>query len=188
MVTFYLILGILFPLTPLLLAIPYFRVLKNSTNITYDLQMGLRCYQCKEEIPEDPEVTLEKARAFHTFASSVVSVNNTTGIKNFASEYQKKFAHICLCKSCKRDKKLDSLVGSKVNLILDKIRRFYVSGNTKTLDISLIIILVIALGIDVIFLAKGLHGGTIITNISNCLFWANSMIKAKLNSIKKVKV
>ena len=149
--------SIFFTLLPFIFLIYFFALLSKTKYITMDLELGKKCYSCKEDINTDIisdfDVLLGKKKKFN------------------------------LCESCKRDETINKLFNGNLSLI-NKFKFYLVSSNKSiTYFIFLIIILLI---VDIVFqLVFDIKWFTYIYNSFLVLYWILTIYRHKLISIKK---
>ena len=111
----------LLPLLGILIIFSYnFYLMKKKKSISYDLSTGVKCYNCKSETGHQ--------------RNTIEDITNTNNYK--------------LCKSCERDRKLDSIV-SPFKFDKIKFKRFFLSDSfNKKLIIYFFVYIALCILID----------------------------------------
>lgn len=158
------LLSTLYSLVPFLFIGYYFYQMRKRENIQSDINMGLKCYSCKEDIISYEDFILEKI--------SGLSNPNLNDIKGEPR----------ICQSCERDNRINLLFGKKIN----KLDRFLISDKYLLYQKYLLGAIIGFVVIDLVFnFILDIKYLSFLSPTVNCIFWYFMIKRMKITTIKK---
>lgn len=162
----------LLSLIPFIFIIYFFVISKNKENISFEVQKGLRCYCCKEEI-------LTREEYYHNLLKKTIITQNA--LVEFDDNPTK-------CLSCKRDDNINSVTGNLVSKLKTPLMLFLISNKVIRFNKILLFLMVFFIGIDIYM--KMTDDNTsriffILYVITNLVFWVLMVLQRNMFLMKK---
>lgn len=162
----------LLSLIPFIFIIYFFVLSKNKENISFEVQKGLRCYCCKEEI-------LTREEYYHNLLKKTIITQNA--LVEFDDNPTK-------CLSCKRDDNIISVTGNLVSKLKTPLMLFLISNKANRFNKILLFLMVFFIGTDIYMKMTDDNASRIffiLYVITNLVFWSLMVLQRNMFLMKK---
>lgn len=160
----------LLSLIPFIFIIYFFVLSKDKENISFEVQKGLRCYCCKEEI-----LTREE------YYYNLLKKTTQNALVEFYDNPTK-------CLSCKRDDNINSVTGNLVSKLKTPLMLFLISNKVIRFNRTLLFLMVFFIGTDIYMKMTDDNPSRIffiLYVITNLVFWALMVLQRNMFLMKK---
>jgi len=163
----------LLSLIPFIFILYFFVISKDKENISFEVQKGLRCYCCKEEILTREEYYNNLLKNAFISSAEISFVDNPTK-----------------CLSCKRNDNINSVIGNLSFKLKHRLLLFLASNKPTNFNKILLFLMVVFIGIDIYIKMTNDDASRIffiLYVITNLIFWTLMVLQKNMFLMKKTR-
>lgn len=149
----------IFLIIPFILIFLFFIFRKRRKSISFEINHGVKCYSCKEDLEEDN--ILNWTRPVDYDVREVIKI----------------------CKICNREEKFN-IIHNKINI--NRIKRFLLSKKSEKFQNITLMLSIVSIFIDATLIYRyNIRWFWVFSNITNLIFWSIFFLRYHVTSIKK---
>ena len=151
----------IFLIIPFILIFLFFIFRKRRKSISFEINHGVKCYSCKEDLEEDNILNWTR------------TVSGEYGVKEV----------IKICKICNREEKFN-IIHNKINI--NRIKRFLLSKKSEKIQNIILTLSIVSIFIDATLIYRyNIRWFWVFNCIFNLIFWSIFFLRYHVTSIKK---